>query len=36
MNIVTVIILIVLGIICAVIHKNKGYLPNSNELIIRL
>ena len=27
MNIVTVIIWIVLGIICAVIHKNKGYSP---------
>ena len=27
MNVVTVIIWIALGIICAVIHKNKGYSP---------
>lgn len=27
MNIVTIIIWIALGIICAVIHKNKGYSP---------
>ncbi len=27
MNIVTVIIWTVLGIVCAVIHKNKGYSP---------
>ncbi len=27
MNVITIIIWIALGIICAVIHKNKGYSP---------
>ena len=27
MNVVTIIIWIALGVICAVIHKNKGYSP---------
>lgn len=27
MNVVTVIIWIVLGVVCAFIHKNKGYSP---------
>ena len=27
MNVVTVIILIIIGIVCAFVHKNKGYSP---------
>ncbi len=27
MNPITIIIMIVLGIICAIVHKNKGYSP---------
>ena len=27
MNLITITIMIVLGIICAIIHKNKGYSP---------
>ena len=27
MNFITIIIMIVLGIICAIVHKGKGYSP---------